>query len=102
RSRLWDLVDSVVLELLAETGPPAQDGLDLRLDLESLVANLPDRCRSLLRLRYQLGCTTMETAEKTGYCRSSIRKVTRRCISAFAIQLLGQTLSAPTDSTFEP
>jgi RNA polymerase sigma factor (sigma-70 family) len=99
RSRLWDLVDGVVLELLAEAGPPAQDGMDLRMDLEALVANLPDRCRSLLRLRYQLGCTTTETAEKTGYCRSSIRKVTRRCIAALATQLLGQPLAAATDST---
>ncbi|HEV7668380.1 MAG TPA: sigma-70 family RNA polymerase sigma factor [Thermoanaerobaculia bacterium] len=102
RSRLWDLVDGVVLELLAEVGPPAQDGMDLRMDLEALVANLPDRCRSLLRLRYQLGCTTTEAAEKTGYCRSSIRKVTRRCISALATQLLGQPLAAAADSSFEP
>lgn len=102
RSRLWDLVDGAVLELLAESGPPAQDGLDLRVDLENLVANLPDRCRSLLRLRYQLGCTTTETAEKTGYCRSSIRKVTRRCISALATQLLGQPAAASADTSFEP
>ncbi|MEP7012040.1 MAG: sigma-70 family RNA polymerase sigma factor [Acidobacteriota bacterium] len=102
RSRLWDLVDGVVLELLADGGPPIQEGIDLRVDLEALVANLPDRCRSLLRMRYQLGCTTTETAEKTGYCRSSIRKVTRRCISALATQLLGKPLSASADTTFEP
>ncbi len=94
RSRLWDLVDGVVLELLADVQPSLQEGIDLRVDLQALVANLPDRCRNLLRLRYQLGCSAAETAERTGYCRSSIRKVTRRCISALASQLLAQPLAA--------
>ena len=102
RSRLWDLVDNAVLELLSEAGPPAQDGLDLRVDLENLVANLPERCRSLLRLRYQLGFTTTETAESTGFCRSSVRKVTRRCISALANQLLGQPVRTSASSPSEP
>jgi len=102
RSRLWDLVDGVVLKLLADAGPPAQDGIDLRVDLEALIANLPERCRSLLRLRYQLGCTTTEAAEMTGYCRSSIRKVTRRCITALATQLLGQPFASSAEPPFEP
>lgn len=94
RSRLWDLVDTTVLELLAENEAPAQDGADLRADLETLLANLPDRCRSLLRLRYGLGCSAAETAERTGYCKSSVRKVTRRCLSALTAQLLGSGFRA--------
>ena len=58
-------------------------------DLDSLLSHLPDRCRSLLRLRYGFGCSTAETAERMGYCKSSIRKVTRRCLAALTEQLLG-------------
>jgi RNA polymerase sigma factor (sigma-70 family) len=89
RSKLWDLVDSAILELLADVEAPPQESADLRYDLDSLLSNLPDRCRSLLRLRYGFGCTTAETAERMGYCKSSIRKVTRRCLAALTEQLLG-------------
>jgi RNA polymerase sigma factor (sigma-70 family) len=89
RSRLWDLVDATILELLADVEAPPQETSDLRFDLDSLLANLPDRCRSVLRLRYGFGCSTAETAEKMGYCNSSIRKVTRRCLAALTEQLLG-------------
>jgi RNA polymerase sigma factor (sigma-70 family) len=89
RARLWDLVDTTILELLAEAEAPSQELADLRYDLESLLSELPDRCRSLLRLRYGFGCSTAETAERMGYCKSSIRKVTRRCLSALTEQLLG-------------
>jgi RNA polymerase sigma factor (sigma-70 family) len=89
RARLWDLVDTTILELLADAEAPSQELADLRYDLESLLSELPDRCRSLLRLRYGFGCSTAETAERMGYCKSSIRKVTRRCLSALTEQLLG-------------
>jgi RNA polymerase sigma factor (sigma-70 family) len=89
RSRLWDVVDTAILELLADVEAPAQEKMELRHDLDSLLAQLPDRCRAVLRLRYGLGCSTAEAAERTGYCKSSIRKVTRRCLSALTQQLLG-------------
>lgn len=89
RSRLWDLVDTTILELLSEVEAPAQERAELRFDLDSLLSNLPDRCRSVLRLRYGLGCSTAEAAERMGYCKSSIRKVTRRCLAALTEQLLG-------------
>jgi RNA polymerase sigma factor (sigma-70 family) len=92
RSRLWDLVDTAILELLAEAEAPAQEQSDLRFDLDSLLSALPERCRSILRLRYGLGCSTAEAAERMGYCKSSIRKVTRRCLAALTQQLLGYGL----------
>jgi RNA polymerase sigma factor (sigma-70 family) len=88
RSRLWDLVDATILELLADAEAPPQETSDLRFDLDALLANLPDRCRSVLRLRYGFGCSTAEVAEKMGYCKSSIRKVNRRCLAALTEQLL--------------
>lgn len=89
RTKLWDLVDSAILELLADVEAPPQERADLRYDLDSLLLALPERCRSVLRLRYGFGCSTAETAEKMGYCKSSIRKVTRRCLAALTEQLLG-------------
>ena len=89
RAKLWDLVDTAILEMLADVEAPPQESTELRHDLDSLLSNLPDRCRSLLRLRYGYGCSTAETAERMGYCKSSIRKVTRRCLAALTEQLLG-------------
>jgi RNA polymerase sigma factor (sigma-70 family) len=89
RSRLWDLVDSAILELLADVEAPPQERAELRCDLGALLANLPDRCRSVLRLRYGLGCSAAEAAERMGYRTSSLRKVTRRCLAALTEQLLG-------------
>jgi RNA polymerase sigma factor (sigma-70 family) len=89
RSRLWDQVDTAILELLADPEAPAQDQEELRLDLESMIAELPDRCRSLLLLRYGLGCTATETADRMGYHKSSIRKVTHRCLATLTQRLLG-------------
>ncbi|MFL6233533.1 MAG: RNA polymerase sigma factor [Thermoanaerobaculia bacterium] len=88
RAKLWDLVDTAILELLADVEAPPQENAELRYDLDALLSNLPDRCRSLLRLRYGFGCSTAETAERMGYCKSSIRKVTRRCLAALTEQLL--------------
>jgi RNA polymerase sigma factor (sigma-70 family) len=89
RSRLWDLVDATLLELLSEAEAPEQQQADLRFDLDTLLARLPDRCRAILQLRYGLGCSTSEAAERTGYCKSSIRKVTRRCLAALSTELMG-------------
>jgi RNA polymerase sigma factor (sigma-70 family) len=88
RSKLWDLVDTTILELLSDAEAPPQESAELRYDLDSLLSHLPDRCRSLLRLRYGFGCSTAEAAERMGYCKSSIRKVTRRCLAALTEQLL--------------
>jgi RNA polymerase sigma factor (sigma-70 family) len=88
RTRLLDLVDSAILEMLADAEAPPQEQSDLRCDLDALLSDLPNRCRSVLRLRYGFGCSTAEVAEKTGYCKSSIRKVTRRCLTALTAKLL--------------
>ena len=89
RSRLWDQVDTAILELLADVEAPAQEKEELRYDLETFLAELPERCQSLLRLRYGLGCSAAETAEQLGYRKSSIRKVTQRCLATLTQRLLG-------------
>ncbi len=88
RTRLVELVDSTILELLSEGVAAAQEQSDLRSDLEAMLSCLPHRCRSVLRLRYGFGCSTAEVAAQTGYCKSSVRKVTRRCLAALTEQLV--------------
>ncbi|HEX2223569.1 MAG TPA: sigma-70 family RNA polymerase sigma factor [Thermoanaerobaculia bacterium] len=102
RSQLWDLVDTTILEILAEAEAPAQEQAALRYDLDSLISHLPDRCKSVLRLRYGLGCSTAETAERMGYCKSSIRKVTRRCLATLTERLLGAGFPVPTGPSPAP
>lgn len=87
RSRLYDSVDMAILELVAKPGATPQESQEIQADLERAIAELPDRCRSLLRLRYGLGYKPAEVAERMGYQPSSIRKITTRCLAALTRQL---------------
>jgi RNA polymerase sigma-19 factor, ECF subfamily len=81
-------VDAAILDLLAEPQAPSQRRTELRCDLDKVVGRLPARCRSLLRLRYGLGCNSGEVAERMGYCKTSVRKVTSRCLAALYRELV--------------
>jgi len=87
RRRLYDSVDTVVLDWMAAPTPPEQEGADLARDLTRVVDRLPDRCRSLLKLRYGLGYEPPELAKHLGYSQTSISKVTTRCLAALLRQL---------------
>jgi RNA polymerase sigma factor (sigma-70 family) len=89
RAQLFDLVDDAILELVAEEGGPSQERSHLRSDLEAVLARLSSRCRSILRLRYGLGCSPAEVGERLGYRPTSVPKVTRRCLSQLTRHLLG-------------
>lgn len=89
RRQLYDAVDNSILELLAKPQLPTQQRAQLRADLEAILADLPHRCRSLLRLRYGLGCTPAEVSERLGYRLSSVPKVTRRCLLELTQRLIG-------------
>lgn len=88
RRQLWEAIDSTLLEELAGTASPSQDGSDVRRDLSSAIDRLPKRCRSVLQLRYGLDCDGAEIAERLGYRPSSIRQITNRCIAALTQQLV--------------
>lgn len=88
RRRLYDAVDTVMLEWLAGPEPPAQERRDLWRDVETYLERLPERCQSLLRLRYRLGFEPPEVAERLGYSPLSISKVTNRCIAALAQEMV--------------
>lgn len=82
RRKVYDAVDAQVLEWMAEPMAPAQEDADLERDISTVISRLPDRCRTLLRLRYRLGYDSLEVARHLGYSPSSISKVTTRCLSA--------------------
>ncbi len=88
RNRLCEAVDEAILELVAKAEAPPQNDGDLARDLEKTMARLPPRCQSLLRLRYGLGYKPSEVADRLGYQRSSIRKITHRCLAALTRQLV--------------
>ena len=89
RRSLLRQVDSAVLELIAEEGPIAQETSDLLHDLERILQQLPDRCRSLLLLRYRQGLSPAEAARSLGYRTSGIYKILERCLTAFTRRLAG-------------
>jgi len=87
RRRLYESVDTSVLEWMAEPVSPEQEGADLARDLTTAIDRLPHRCRSILKLRYRLGFEPPEVAERMGYKAASIGKVTTRCLAALLRQL---------------
>jgi RNA polymerase sigma factor (sigma-70 family) len=88
RRKLYDSVDATVLECLADPLQPAQETSDVRRDLAAALQELPERCRSLLALRYGEGYDPAEVAEQMGYSQSSISKVTQRCLAALTRRLV--------------
>ena len=84
RRKLYESVDAAILEGIAEPLEPAQEGADLRRDLASALDRLPERCRSLLSLRYRHGYDPPELAARLGYSPASISKITTRCLAALS------------------
>lgn len=95
RRRIYDAVDGTVLEWLAQPEGPAQERHALGCDLTMLAARLPDRYRSVLRLRFALGYDPSEVARCLGYRASSIGKVTTRGLAALRDGLTRERRPAP-------
>ncbi|HEX5761090.1 MAG TPA: sigma-70 family RNA polymerase sigma factor [Thermoanaerobaculia bacterium] len=95
RASLYNAVDMAILELLSEPQVAPQERDELRLDLDHLLEGLSARCRRLLHLRYQLGYDSDEVAAAMGYHPSSVRKVSRRCVSALTFALLTRGPTKP-------
>lgn len=88
RRSLYTAVDTAILEAVAGEDAPSQERSDMRRDLEGAMGRLRPRCRSILGLRYGLGCEPRETARRLGYKESSIYKLVERCLAALSSQLL--------------
>ncbi|MFQ5349794.1 MAG: RNA polymerase sigma factor [Thermoanaerobaculia bacterium] len=87
RRSLYTAVDSAILETVASDAP-SQERSAMRRDLLGAMGRLRPRCRSILGLRYGLGCEPRETARRLGYKESSIYKLVERCLAALSSQLL--------------
>lgn len=74
-------MDAPDLEELAPPQPPAQERDGVLLDLHSLMRGLGKKHQAALWLRFGLGLSTEEVAERLGYCPSSIRKLTARSMA---------------------
>lgn len=88
RRKLYESVDATVLECLADPLQPAQETSDVRRDLAAALQELPERCRSLLALRYGEGYEPAEVAQEMGYSQTSISKITQRCLAALTRRLV--------------
>jgi RNA polymerase sigma factor (sigma-70 family) len=74
-------VDVQQLEALCVPQPAPQERAALVWDLESLCEVLSARHRAVLWLRFGLGLSTEEVADRLGYCPASIRKLTLRSLA---------------------
>ncbi|HJX26346.1 MAG TPA: sigma-70 family RNA polymerase sigma factor [Thermoanaerobaculia bacterium] len=90
RSRAWELVDRTLLELLAEDDAPPEEREEIRSDLDDLIAQLPPRCQTILRMRYGLTVPDM-----TDLSFPEHPKATRRCLSALGDLVLASGLLEP-------
>ena len=82
RRRLYSSVDKALLESVAQTEDSPQERGDFLRDLNTTLAKIPKRYRSLLWLRYGKGSEPPEVARQLGYRASGIQKVTERCLAA--------------------
>lgn len=82
RRRLYTAVDKALLESVAQAEDSPQERGDLLRDLNTALAKIPSRCRSLLWLKYRQGYEPPEAAQQLGYKASGIYKVTERCLAA--------------------
>jgi RNA polymerase sigma factor (sigma-70 family) len=88
RHDLLQGMDMPMLESLSEPLPPVQEQAERIWDLETLAGSLCRRHRAVLWLRYGLGMSTDEVAERTGYHHNSIRKLTCRTVARLQRELV--------------
>lgn len=81
RARRYKAVDPEFLEDLAGAQPAPQEREELLRDLERLLSLLGERHRTLIEMRFGIGLTPQETAEKLGYRTSSLRKLSCRSLA---------------------
>ncbi|MFQ5527664.1 MAG: RNA polymerase sigma factor [Thermoanaerobaculia bacterium] len=88
RRRFYNVMDTSLLEALAEPTAPSQEQRVFLSDVIERVDELPERCRSILRLRYQSDFKPAELADHLGYSRRGIYKILDRCVAALSKKLL--------------
>ena len=80
RTKTPQMMDLPDLEELCPPLPPPQEKQDAALDLRQRLSGLDPRHRKALWLRFAMGFTPQEVADRLGYCHSSVRKLTQRAV----------------------
>jgi len=83
-------VDPPTLDILAAPIPAPQERAEMIWDLDRAIVGLDERHRTLLRLRYALGFSTIEVAERLGYNISSVRKLSCRSVDRLQKTIRGK------------
>lgn len=86
RSRVTDLVDRTLLELLGDPEISPDEAAAIRSDLEALISQMPGRCQPLLRRRY--GLIPIPEGEDL----DDDAEMTRRCLTLLAQRAVGAGL----------
>lgn len=80
KTKIPQTMDLMDLEELCEPLPPPQEKQDEALDLRHSLSGLDPRHRKALWLRFAMGFTPQEVAERLGYSHASVRKLTQRAM----------------------
>ncbi|HEV7504687.1 MAG TPA: sigma-70 family RNA polymerase sigma factor [Thermoanaerobaculia bacterium] len=80
RTKAHQTMDLPELEELCQPLPPPQEKRDEALDLRHTLRGLDPRHREALWLRFAVGFTPQEVADRLGYTNSSVRKLTQRAM----------------------
>jgi RNA polymerase sigma factor (sigma-70 family) len=91
RSRVSDLVDRTILELLGDPDIPSEEAAAIRSDLDALISRLPERCQPLLRRRYGL----IPAPDPPEDHPEDDAEKTRRCLALLAQRAVGAGLLDP-------
>ena len=97
RANVLHPVDTSALEFLSEPLRPPQERDEMAWDLATLAATLSPRHRAILWLRYGLGLSNHEVADRLGYCPASVRKLTGRFLERLQRALADPAPSAPSE-----
>jgi RNA polymerase sigma factor (sigma-70 family) len=75
------------LEAICEPLPPPQERETMLWDLAVIAETIGERHWAMLYLRYGLGLSIPEVAQRLGYCASSIRKLSCRTVAQLQRQM---------------
>lgn len=88
RRQFYSVMDSAILDSLAEPTPPSQEHSIYLDEVISRLDDLTGPCAKLLKLRYQSDFKPYELADQLGYSRRGIYKILDRCVAALSKRLL--------------
>jgi RNA polymerase sigma factor (sigma-70 family) len=94
RRRLYESIDSGLLEAVAPHSPDSPERDLVRMELRAALGRIDKRCRIMLEMRYLMDCPTTELASAAGCRPTSVGKLTSRCLGALSKALNGDRRSA--------